>query len=303
MRRIDPISFVATQLGTREVPNLGGIDDADDMTSLVQRARDAETIAPGGFQTGVNPSHPLGDQPIEEMAPSIRGVRKAPCAHLVAARHARVQRVFGNVDTQYPVDHCPILPPCLFSKSSASNNLVRRIYAHARPKIPSNLHSGAWKTGPNLPHWLIRQRCRPFDTEGRADREHPEAIVRATPVKTRPLFDLEKLRIYLEKLRASFKFGPSQGEPTAIVSPVRYAQSLLRRIEQLARELKDSRAGTTNNVFELFTSWKSDKANRTADAAADIATLSQKPATEDKTQNTPIECTVDAAAEIATLKQ
>src|SRR6516165_7007393 len=158
MRRIDPISFVATQLGTREVPNLGGIDDADDMTSLVQRARDAETIAPGGFQTGVNPSHPLGDQPIEEMAPSIRGVRKAPCAHLVAARHARVQRVFGNVDTQYPVDHCPILLPCLFSKSSASNNLVRRIYAHARPKIPSNLHSGAWKTGPNLPHGLIRQR-------------------------------------------------------------------------------------------------------------------------------------------------
>jgi hypothetical protein len=80
---------------------------------------------------------------------------------------------------------------------------------------------------------------------------------------------------------------------------------LLRRIEQLARELKEiaSRAGTTNNVFELFTSWKSDKANRTADAAADIATLSQKPATEDKTQNTPIDCTVDAAAEIATLKQ
>jgi hypothetical protein len=36
---------------------------------------------------------------------------------------------------------------------------------------------------------------RPFDTEGRADQEHPEAIVRATPVKTRPLFDLEKLRI------------------------------------------------------------------------------------------------------------
>jgi hypothetical protein len=42
VRRIDPVSFVATQLGTREVPNLGGIDDADDMTSLVQRARDAE---------------------------------------------------------------------------------------------------------------------------------------------------------------------------------------------------------------------------------------------------------------------
>src|SRR5271154_1204974 len=92
------------------------------------------------------------------MAPSIRGVRKAPCAHLVAARHARVERIFRNVDTQYSVDHCPILSLHLFSKSSASNNLVRRIYAHARPKIPSSLDSGAWKTGPNLPHGLIRQR-------------------------------------------------------------------------------------------------------------------------------------------------
>jgi len=127
-----------------------------------------------------------------------------------------------------------------------------------------------------------------------------------TTPAARPLLDLKKLiRAYLEKLRASFEFGPSQGEPTAIVSPVRYAQSLLRRIEQLARELKEivSRAGTTSNVFELFTSWKSDNANRTADVAADIATLSQKPATEDKTQNTPIDCTVDAAAEIATLKR
>src|SRR5262249_53419957 len=114
--------------------------------------------APGRFQTGVNPSAPLGDEPIQEMAPSIRRICKALCAHLVAARHARVERIFGNVDTQYSVDHYPILPPRLFSKSSASNNLVRRIYAHARPKIPSNLNSGAWKTGPNLPHRLIRQR-------------------------------------------------------------------------------------------------------------------------------------------------
>ena len=45
-----------------------------------------------------------------------------------------------------------------FSKSSASNNLVHRIYAHARPKIPFSLDSGAWKTGPNLPHGLTCQR-------------------------------------------------------------------------------------------------------------------------------------------------
>ena len=42
----------------------------------------------------------------------------------------------------------------------------------------------------------------------------------STPVETRPLLDLEKLR-------ASFESGPSQREPTVVVSPVRYAQSLL----------------------------------------------------------------------------
>ena len=125
------------------------------MTSLVQLTRDAETISPGGLQTGVNPSDLLTDQPIQEMAPSIRRIRKALCAHLVATRHARVERIFGNVDTQYPVDHCPILPLRIFSKSSASNNLVRRIYACACPRIRSDLNSGAWKTGPNLPHRLI----------------------------------------------------------------------------------------------------------------------------------------------------
>jgi hypothetical protein len=76
--------------------------------------------------------------------------------------------------------------------------------------------------------------CRHFDTEGRVDQEHLEAAIRATPVETRPLLDLEKLR-------ASFEFGPSQREPTAVVSPVRYARGLLRRIEQLVGELLQAR--------------------------------------------------------------
>jgi dienelactone hydrolase len=45
------------------------------------------------------------------------------------------------------------------------------------------------------------------DTEGRVDQEPLEAVIRATPVKTRPLLDLEKLR-------ASFESGPSRREPT-----------------------------------------------------------------------------------------
>jgi len=73
---------------------------------------------------------------------------------------------------------------------------------------------------------------RHFDTQGRVDQEHLGAVMRATPVEARPLLDLEKLR-------ASFEFGLSPREPTAVVSPVRYAQSLLRRIEQLVGELKE----------------------------------------------------------------
>src|SRR3954453_17413731 len=72
VRRIDSISLVPPQLGAHEVSNLGGIDDADNMVGLVQRTRDAETITPGGFQTGVNPLDLLGNQPIQEMAPPIR---------------------------------------------------------------------------------------------------------------------------------------------------------------------------------------------------------------------------------------
>jgi transposase len=45
---------------------------SDNMVGLVQRTRDAETITPGGFQTGVNPLDLLGNQPIQEMAPPIR---------------------------------------------------------------------------------------------------------------------------------------------------------------------------------------------------------------------------------------
>src|SRR5215831_12467495 len=47
----------------------------------------------------MNPSDLLGGQPIQEMAPSIRGIREAPGTHsVVAARHARVERIFGNID-------------------------------------------------------------------------------------------------------------------------------------------------------------------------------------------------------------
>src|SRR4029077_15620812 len=86
-------------------------------------------------------------QPIQKMVPPVRCICKALGAHLAAAGDAHVERILGNVDTQYSVGHCLILPSRLCGTSSASSNLVRRIYALARPRIPSSLNSGAWKNG------------------------------------------------------------------------------------------------------------------------------------------------------------
>ena len=87
-RRIDPVGLVSTQLGAHEVSNLSGIDDADNMTDLVQRTRDAKTVAPGQFQTGVNSS----------MVPPVRCIRKALGAHLAAAGDAHAS-VFLETST------------------------------------------------------------------------------------------------------------------------------------------------------------------------------------------------------------
>jgi len=45
----------------------------------------------------------------------------------------------------------PPIPAVQAQRPNAGSTL------HARPKIPSNLNSRAWKTRPNLPHRLIRQ--------------------------------------------------------------------------------------------------------------------------------------------------
>src|SRR5580704_13037590 len=59
---------------------------------------------------------------------------------------------------------CAVATGRISASADASNSLVLSrseccaMCFDLRPKIPSNLNSGAWKTGPNLPHGLIRQR-------------------------------------------------------------------------------------------------------------------------------------------------
>jgi hypothetical protein len=47
----------------------------------------------------------LGNQPIQKMVPPVRCICKALGAHLGAAGDTHVERILGNVNTQYSVDH------------------------------------------------------------------------------------------------------------------------------------------------------------------------------------------------------
>jgi hypothetical protein len=59
---------------------------------------------------------------------------------------------------------CAVATGRISASADASNSLVLSrseccaMCFDLRPKIPSNLNSGAWKTGPNLPHGLTSQR-------------------------------------------------------------------------------------------------------------------------------------------------
>jgi hypothetical protein len=54
MHGIDLIGLVAPQLRPREVADLSGIGDAHDVPNLMECERDAQAVAPGCLQTGVN---------------------------------------------------------------------------------------------------------------------------------------------------------------------------------------------------------------------------------------------------------
>ena len=58
-----------------------------------------------------------------------------------------VECVLRNIDAQYSVNHSQILSSIPSSDGPASIDLVHRICAKTRPKTPSGLNSGAWKSG------------------------------------------------------------------------------------------------------------------------------------------------------------
>jgi hypothetical protein len=77
MHGIDLIGLVAPQLRTREVADLSGIDDAHDMPSLMEGKRDAEAVASGCLQTGMNLSDLVLAEPGNQLMPAIGRIGEA----------------------------------------------------------------------------------------------------------------------------------------------------------------------------------------------------------------------------------
>jgi Family of unknown function (DUF5681) len=131
----------------REVADSSGIDDAHDMPSLMEGKRDAEAVASGCLQTGMNLSDLVLAEPGNQLMPAIGRIGEALGARLCTSPEASVECVLGNVNTQYSVSHFKAFSSDPRSDGSASINLVHRICARTRPRIPSSLNSGAWKSG------------------------------------------------------------------------------------------------------------------------------------------------------------
>jgi hypothetical protein len=69
MHGIDLIGLVAPQLRPREVADLSGIDDANDMPSLMEGKRNAEAVASGCLQTSMNLSDLVLAEPGNQLMP------------------------------------------------------------------------------------------------------------------------------------------------------------------------------------------------------------------------------------------
>ena len=103
MHGIDLIGLVAPQLRPCEVADLSGIDDAHDVPSLMERKRDAQAVASGCLQTGVNLSDLVFAEPGNQLMPASGRIGEALGARLCANPEVGVECVLGNVDAQYSV--------------------------------------------------------------------------------------------------------------------------------------------------------------------------------------------------------
>src|SRR4030081_2784305 len=97
MHGIALIGLVAPQLRPREVADLRGIDDAHDVPSLMECKRDAQAVASGCLQTGVNLSDLVLAEPGNQVMPAIGRIGEALGARLYASPEVGVECVLGNV--------------------------------------------------------------------------------------------------------------------------------------------------------------------------------------------------------------
>jgi hypothetical protein len=93
---IDLIGLVAPQLRPREVADLSGIDDAHDVPDLIECKRDAQAVASGCLQTGVNLSDLVLAEPGNQLMPPIGRIGEALGARLCANPEVGVECVLGD---------------------------------------------------------------------------------------------------------------------------------------------------------------------------------------------------------------
>ena len=103
---IDLVSLVAAELGTAEIADLGGVDDADYVARIVQRQCRSEAVAAGCFQADVGLSAAHGLEPVQHRLPALWAVRKRSALSPPALHAVGVQGILGHVDPKYCVSHC-----------------------------------------------------------------------------------------------------------------------------------------------------------------------------------------------------
>src|SRR5208283_1413792 len=130
---IDLVGLVTTELGAGEVPDLGRVDHADDVTCVVQRQCYAKAMTPGRFHADVGLFAAYGLQPGQQPLPAIRIVLEGPGLLSLASRAVCIQGVLGHIDSNYRVTHfllpfqgmntarLRVGPPCTRDQRSAAS--------------------------------------------------------------------------------------------------------------------------------------------------------------------------------------
>jgi hypothetical protein len=102
---IDLVGLITTELGAGEVPDLGRVDHADDVTRVVQRQCYAKAVTPGRFHADAGLFAAHGLQPRQHQLPAIGAVGKDLGLLALASCAICIQGLLKHIDSNYRVTH------------------------------------------------------------------------------------------------------------------------------------------------------------------------------------------------------